>query len=81
MSDSVPREAKVALQRELLAEIAPELVGEIDRLEKLLVRVRTAVALSDQDIETTRPYQVTKYVQGRVDGGDAVMRRLREALS
>lgn len=81
MSEYVTREMKVSLQRDMLGDIAPELVEEIDRLEGIIKAVRGASALSRQDIDTTRPYyHSTKYVQGRVDGGDSALGRIEEVL-
>lgn len=80
-SETVDQAKKVAVQRELLAEVTPELISEYDRLVRVVEAVREAVHLADVDLSYTRPHaHQTKFMQGIVTGGDSALSYVRKAL-
>lgn len=81
-SETVDQATKAAVQRELLAEVTPELISEFDRLGRVVEAVREAVELAERDLAYTRPHaHQTKFMQGIVTGGDSALSYIKKALN
>ena len=81
-SEAVDQVTKAAIQRDLLAEVTPELVSEYDRLVCVVEAVREAVRLAEVDLSYTRPHNhKTKFMQGIVTGGDGALSYVKKALA
>jgi hypothetical protein len=80
-AETIGQATKAAFQRELLAEVTPELIAEYDRMVGMMESVQAAVGLAERDLSYTRPHMhQTKFMQGIVTGGDSALSYVKRAL-